>query len=220
MSELRMTPEGLDSGRGGPAQLEESFHAFVDAMVRVGGPAYGIEHMLNPGRSADEVRHLLEEENLAAPPEIVAYWTLHNGHRSDTTAVPPPDIWWYPVGLELAFRLHGERKIGWDPTEPMVDWQNPGWLEITADHSLVARLDPDQSGRSPVRALRTEEWEFGEESNQHQLASICTIFDVGTLALDDGAFRPTTLDDGWHTWERLIPYAEWRQFTHGVQLLG
>jgi hypothetical protein len=206
---LEMTPNGLSSGRSGAGAVREAFAEFVSAAERA-APGLELRALIRPGRPEAAIRRRFAEQGVAPPDELVAYWMCQDG-MEEASGMGGLALW-DPVHLDRAIRERSSRVEYWDPSLPDMDWADPGWFELTADHSLVARIDLPSEAPIPVRRVDPGVHELNEDTNEHQLESIATLFDLMSEGIRVGQIVPRASEP----WAWGVDGSRWHEFTHGV----
>jgi len=155
---------------------------------------------LLPGLSRDEIQDGLGEAGLAAPEELVVWWSWHNGHRYGA----PTGLRHPQMSLAFALDLRQSDDLGMEPHQ----W-DPSFVRVAGEGSKSS-IAVSCANRVPPPMVRAVAAEFGGTqgaAGHRQVLSLCTPVTWWLLALTKGwsTFDPTNF---WDINDEEFPY-EW-----------
>jgi hypothetical protein len=192
------TESGACLEGAGPVRLASLLSELDELLGTLG---VDLDTVLEPGIAPDEVRTAMAAVDLIPPDELIVWYGWHNGLRLNDEGkylgfapfVDQADVDWSVDTYQYAIR----------ETVPMGLWAE-GWFCMESDRGLAAFCSGNSEDLPLLRREQVEEYDFLEESTEHQIVSLSTMVALWIQAIEAGLIWPM-IELGQLTWGRDGP---------------
>jgi hypothetical protein len=200
LPETYMSEHGLTVEGAGPELLSELLAEYETILERTDPSSLA---SLQPGLTRDDIVQRLDGVELAAPDELIVWWTWRNGFPLMTPhGLMNPQL---SIDLALIFREDDEGMC-------FENLPSPSWLRVIGDDSRHAiGITCDKNIDPPW--VRTVNPEFNVPDvlgPKYRAVSLCTVMTWHLLSIREGwvRFNPESGTWNWENYAAVPP--EWR----------
>lgn len=200
LPETYMSEDGLTVDGAGPELLHELLAEYEAILERTDPRSLA---SLQPGLTRDDIVQRLDGAELAAPEELIVWWTWRNGYAPMT----PHGLMNPQLSLELALIFRSD-----DEDMAFENLPSPSWLRVMG-HDLGDSVGVTCDEKINPPWVRTVNPQFNVPDllgPENRAVSLCTVMTWQLLSIQEGWAQFDAASGMWN-WENYaaVP-AEWR----------